>query len=377
MKFYSYDRHTSIVNFSNSILKKYNVTPFHETIEEIDALTKNKKKLCLVLLDGDGEAIQDATLSKKSNLISHRFMNMSSTFPPTTVAATNSLLSGKYPNETGWIGWTTYVEGLNEVVEMFTSKDYVTKKLVSINNVCKGLYPYKTIFELIKEKNPKLSVESVFMLDHGSDNPHTVGDFFAKTDEKLSNMLEGFLYAYCLEPDASLHEYGEDSEQVKTLCNRLDDEVGKLAEKHTDTLFLVIADHAHIKVTPIYCSDYPDFYETLETCFLIEARAASFRIKKGMEKQFLSCYKKYFKKSFALISKKQILKSHLFGYGKNFKDFENILGQYMLIATTDKYFIFNRENEKHEPFVSTHAGGTKRENIISISIFNKRTAEKY
>ena len=27
-------------------------------------------------------------------------------FPPTTTSATTSLLTGKYPIETGWLGWT-------------------------------------------------------------------------------------------------------------------------------------------------------------------------------------------------------------------------------------------------------------------------------
>src|SRR5574344_1435340 len=165
MKFYSYNKDTSIVNFSNSILKRFGVKPFHNTIPEIDTLIKNKKKICVVLLDGNGEAIQNRTLNKDDSIIKNRYMLMSSTFPPTTVAATTALLSGKYPCETGWIGWTTYVDGLNQVVEMFTSRDYITKKKVSINNVCFGLYPFKSIFELIKEKNPTVTTDQVRFLD--------------------------------------------------------------------------------------------------------------------------------------------------------------------------------------------------------------------
>lgn len=376
MKFYSYNKDTSIVNFSNSILKRFGVKPFHNTIPEIDTLIKNKKKICVVLLDGNGEAIQNRTLNKDDSIIKNRYMLMSSTFPPTTVAATTALLSGKYPCETGWIGWTTYVDGLNQVVEMFTSRDYITKKKVSINNVCFGLYPFKSIFELIKEKNPTVTTDQVRFLDTDPSDAQSVDELFIRTDAAIKNMNEGFIYCYSMEPDHSLHAYGSASQTVKNLAKKLNDKMQELADNNPDTLFFTIADHSHILVQPIYCSDFPDFFETLDRCFVVEARAAAFKVKPGKEKEFIQCYKKYFKNDFVLVTKKYILKKHLFGFGENFNGFENILGDFMLIATKNKYFVYNHSRDNHEPFISTHAGGTKEENIIAISVYNKKTATK-
>ena len=45
------DYNNSIVNLSNSILKKFNVNPFHSTIKEIDDLIKNKEKIGIKLVD--------------------------------------------------------------------------------------------------------------------------------------------------------------------------------------------------------------------------------------------------------------------------------------------------------------------------------------
>lgn len=372
MKYYSYDDKNSIINLSNSILKHFGVTPFHSTIGKIDKILENKDKVCLILLDGNGEAIQERTLNKDDSLRTHQKLLVSSTFPPTTVAATNGLLTGKYPCETGWIGWTTYIKRLDQVVEMFTSKDYITKKIVTPKNICYGLYPVKNINELIKEKKPNIFAESIYFLDDKArtslTNPE---DLFAEASKKLCSFDKGFLYVYSMEPDHSLHTYGSNSQIVKDLCFRLNNHVEKLASENKDTLFIVLADHSHILVNPIYLDDYPEFFECLERCFAIEARTAAFKVKNGMENQFVEQYKKNFSNDFSLVDAKDAIKQHLFGHGKNFDDIKDVLGDYILIATSDKYFIYKHTKENHPPFVSTHGGGTKEENIISVSIYNE------
>ena len=46
-----------IVNLSNSILKKFNVPTFHETIPSLDEEIKNSNKVVLILLDAFGKNI--------------------------------------------------------------------------------------------------------------------------------------------------------------------------------------------------------------------------------------------------------------------------------------------------------------------------------
>ena len=40
--------------------------------------------------------------------IKNRIKSITSVFPPTTTAATTSMLSGLNPNEHGWLGWDLY-----------------------------------------------------------------------------------------------------------------------------------------------------------------------------------------------------------------------------------------------------------------------------
>ena len=87
----------SLVNLSNSILKHFGVTPFHDSIPEIDTILKGHDKVVVVLFDGMGQNITRLHLKEDSFIRSHYVHTINSTFPPTTAAATTAFLTGKYP----------------------------------------------------------------------------------------------------------------------------------------------------------------------------------------------------------------------------------------------------------------------------------------
>lgn len=101
-----YDENRNLVNVSNSLLRHYGLETFHPSLRELDAIldeSKNKK-ICLILLDGFGKHIQELHSSSCRYILSHNKRTITSVFPPTTTSATTSLLTGKYPIETGWLG---------------------------------------------------------------------------------------------------------------------------------------------------------------------------------------------------------------------------------------------------------------------------------
>ena len=98
----------TLVNLSNSILKHFGTNTFHNTIPEIDELLKDHKKVVAVLFDGMGQNIVRKHLKENSFIRKNYVTTINSTFPPTTAAATTAFLTGKYPIETGWLGWAEY-----------------------------------------------------------------------------------------------------------------------------------------------------------------------------------------------------------------------------------------------------------------------------
>ena len=70
-----------------------------------------------------GKCIIDGNLDKEGFFQSHLEAVYSSTFPPTTVAATTSMLSGMNPCEHGWLGWDCYFPQINKNVTVFEQGD--------------------------------------------------------------------------------------------------------------------------------------------------------------------------------------------------------------------------------------------------------------
>lgn len=98
---YIYEK--SITNLSCSILKYFGVVPKNETIKEIDDVFGNKKNVITILLDGLGSKVLEENLPKETFLNKHKFMDINSVLPSTTVASTTSFLSGLNPIEHGWL----------------------------------------------------------------------------------------------------------------------------------------------------------------------------------------------------------------------------------------------------------------------------------
>ena len=370
MRFYSYNNKKSLVNLSNSILKKFGVPTFHDSIKEIDDILLNHDKICVVLLDGFGKSVQDANFDKNSPLIKHRFMEISSTFPPTTVAATNGFLSGKYGNETHWLAWAIFDEDSGRSIEMFRGKDYETKEQLIDGAYYRNKYPYKNILELIKENN-----EDVYgngLMHCGGKECTSIGSeiLFNDADRELNKFSKGFLYVYDDEPDHTLHTYGTTAKESKEKMNYLLDKFYDLVEKHKDTLFILIADHSHINCDTIYLDEYPEVKNLVKGAFSLESRMPSFNVKEGKIDEFIKLTEKLWGKYFDIVKKGYFIENKCFGEGENYPNIEKNLGDVTLIAIGDKRMEFGLPEDDLTPIKSNHGGGTKEENIIAVSIFN-------
>ena len=155
MKLYKPNTKNCLVNLSCSILKKFNVEPVHETIKDVDDLLRFSNKIVLLLFDGMGKTQIDKHLNEGAFLSCFKLKEIDSVFPPTTVAATNSLLAGKFPIETGWLGWSSYFKKHDRILNMFTGVDSYTFEMVD-SNAAPEAVGYKNIVQQIKGKNPHM-----------------------------------------------------------------------------------------------------------------------------------------------------------------------------------------------------------------------------
>ena len=123
------DYNNCLVNLSNSILKKFGARTTAGTLPIADKYLEGEyQNVVLLILDALGTSIVEKHLEENGFFRSHMAGALDSVYPPTTVAATTSILSGLYPNEHGWLGWDVYYPQINKNVTVFTNTEQLKEK---------------------------------------------------------------------------------------------------------------------------------------------------------------------------------------------------------------------------------------------------------
>lgn len=359
----------SIMAVSNSFLKYYNIKSDYSSQKDLDKILieKKPKHIIYVLLDGMGLNIVNHFLKDTDALKKHCIKGISSVFPPTTVAATNAVISGVPPLVNGHIGWVQYFEKEDVNLAVFLNKDYYDDNRVIEENLQSKYLKFESIFDKIqKNTNVKTSVLFPSFVPNGSDS-------FKEEIEKVliitDNTDSSFSYLYWTEPDLSEHVYGIKSNQVGTVLKDLNEDFEDLLNNiNDDTLVVCIADHGltDIEEIPLY------EYQTLNNMLLrqpsIEPRAINFFVKPEFTKEFKIEFNNNFSDKFELLTQKEFLDSKLLGEGVQHTMLNSFIGDYIGIAKS-KYMFALHEGKQ---YTAHHAGMTKDEMIVPLIVFSKK-----
>lgn len=313
IKYPDYDR--SILSIASSVLKYFGVTDCeHKTLSEFDEmLNKNYKNVIVMLFDGLGVSAIKEHLNENDFLRRNFVCPISSVFPSSTVAATTSIQSGYSPLETGWIGWDLYFDEIGENVTVFKNTLQRNGEVVADYNVPLKYIPYKNICDRIKEvrgRNTAYMV-SVFSKYHSK----SVNDI-CKTVYRLSKRWKRkYIYTYWWQPDNLMHIYGVNSEEVKQEIKKINNEIENLCTKLKNSLVIITADHGQIDCVNEYLEDYPILTDMLKLPPSIEPRAVNFFIKEDKIEDFKIEFDKVFCNSFRLMTKEEVFRKNLLGYG--------------------------------------------------------------
>ena len=365
------DYNNCITNLACSILKEFGVEKESKqglvACEEI--FREQYKNVVVLLLDGMGTSIIEKNLSKDGFFAKHLITTYSSVFPPTTVAATTSIDSGKEPVEHSWLGWECYYKEIDKNVTVFLNTEAGTQEAAADFPVAYTYCGYESVVQQIIEKGGKAYYATPFV------EPYP--DNFEAICDRVENLCqkEGkkYIYAYWNEPDFTMHKKGCHHEESVRLLQNLEKRVEKLCENLQDTLVIVTADHGHIDAESVAIEEYPEIMECLVRLPSIEPRALSLFVKEGLEKQFETVFHQAFGEKFLLLTKEQVKEKKLFGLGVEHPQFDSMLGDYLAVAI-DNLAIFNTREEK-EKFIGVHAGLTEEE--MNIPLIAIKRAAKY
>ena len=355
----------SLVSVSTSILHYYNVdNPGHKSLSELDQILQenNPRNIVFMLFDGFGYNLMLRNLKPDSFLRQHIVRSISSTFPPTTVAATTAVCSGLYPIESAWLGWFSYFKEIDDIVTTFSNLRQSDDKPVELPNLARKYMPYTSIGSKIHSKNPDVKYTEIATY---LDEKLTLEQMEEKITKLISEQGKNFIYCYWPDPDHTMHEFGVTHPNTLKVENTIDEFVKNLtSKKNKDTIFIVIADHGLIDTQYIYLKNYPTLYCQLKRSYTIENRAASLFVKdvKKFEEDFS---KSNLPNYFTLYEKKDFLESGLLGTGTAHKMVDELVGDITLVAK-DKYSLAIEKSD-HE-FIGIHAGMTEDEMLVPLIV---------
>ena len=360
-----------ILSISNTLLRYYGAPAKECRLPKLDdALKTNPKNVVFMILDGMGIDMMQHQLSRFSFLRRHIKDKISSVFPPTTVAATTTYYSGLEPIEHGWLGWAPYFKHLNRPVEMYTNKDYYTGE--PVGEKVSDRIPYQHIFERIKSVNSAVQTTQFYP---STIDPEGAPDFQAMCDRILKQSKESgeqFIVAYWADPDHTSHGFGPYSKEIKDVLKDLNAKVKDLCAQLKDTLVIISADHGHIENNnEVMVDNYPVLVDCLAAPLGLDMRAQSVVLKPGKEEQFVQLFNKYLKPDFMLIKSEDAVTNGLFGKGQPHPMAKDILGDYLIIAKTEKTLIQRFPNDTYKRLLGAHSGLTNREMIVPLILIKK------
>ncbi len=385
------DYENCLVNLSNSILKKFDAGTTAKTLPLADPyLEKNYKNVVVLLLDAMGMSIIEKHLKEDGFFRSHLAGSLDSVYPPTTVAATTSMLSGLYPNEHGWLGWDLYFPQLNKNVTVFQnteqlkekegaqptdaasdgSKKWTEDSLEEVRPAADHkagftYLPYKNIIEKINDAGGHAYPVMPFLPPY----PQTIEEILKQIEALCKESEEKFIYAYWNEPDATMHRTGTMSNDTHKMVTELETMIEETVSRLSDTLFLITADHSHIDSKNLCLLDYPEITECLLRMPSMEPRTLNLFVKYEYKESFPEIFRRYFKDAFLLLTREQVLSNAVFGPGESREDLGAMIGDYVALAVSNES-IFNTHMEAQE-MPGVHAGLTREEIEIPLIVIEK------
>ena len=222
------DYQNSILNLVNSILHNYGAPHRYTTLPEADEiLKKDYRHVVLLVLDGMGVSVLERFLPEESFLRSHFQKEISSVFPPTTVAATTTLESGLAPAEHGWLGWSMYFPEIQDKVNVFLNTTG-SGGVIEGELLADRMMPYE-----------KLGSQIMHACEAKAYEVSPFGDYHIDTFEELLSGVKtlcrrdekNYLYVYWPEPDHVMHEGGCTCREAGEWLKKIDRELEKLSEE--------------------------------------------------------------------------------------------------------------------------------------------------
>lgn len=362
--------HANLVNVSATLAEYLGQPNHHPTLPVLQrALNEhNYRNIVYLVVDGMGSRLMAKNLPVKSFLRRHQAQELTSVFPPTTVAATTTILSGLTPAEHGWFAWSVDFDG--DVIELFANRNFYTKELTKDRAFAEHQLPYqyffaqkptdRTLYGVMPDiVNNSLRVPNYHEYHNWRQLTRYLRTVCHQPDRK-------FVYTYFADLDATMHHYGTTARSARKLINTIDRGLAKLVKQCPDTLFVITADHGQIDLTgytPIYAD--PAITNCLQHPIALDPRGACFTVKPGQRDAFQKAFAKY-ANDYTLFPTQTLIDQGVFG-GVPSPAYRKHLGDFIAIGgPTGKMLVFapGKEYRVHDHLYRAHHTGLTPDEVF-------------
>ena len=363
------DWNNSILNISATLAEFLGAPNENATLQVLkDELAKGYKNVVYMCFDGMGINPLEINLDKKDFLRAHIVKTLTSTFPSTTTNATTSLATNKYPLEHGWLGWSIRFDEIGRNVDVYLRRDSQTGEEIGdyaypmiddgdcyFYHATRNDYEINTVFPKYISCKPEYNrviqgLEDIF---------DVVRDICGKSGKQ-------FVYAYCPEPDHSMHENGVTNPDTQQMIQSISDKLQQLCAQTRDTLFIVSADHGQVDVEGyVDIRDDEELNSMLECPLYLDSRSPAFKVKRGMKGKFAKLFRERYGGDFVLYKTSDLIKRGYFGERG---EYGYLLGDFVASGTyTNKMFIPPKFEVDYK---KGHHTALTKEMLVPLILFN-------
>jgi predicted AlkP superfamily pyrophosphatase or phosphodiesterase len=252
----------SILNLASSLSRHFGVTTKHPVLRSPPQL-EGAETVVLLIVDGLGQwqlekHVAEGDAPNLKALLEHaQHRTITSVFPSTTMAAMTSIHTATSPAESGWLGYTLWLEEVGAVTEMIAQINLETKKQLEDRGFLRAVSGAYSALERagvnVFAVQPQAYRGSWLnewywqgAAQLGYATANTVGSVALPTLETSGRKL---VVLYWADYDTVCHKHGPSSTAASDEISAVDHALGRLLSKlPTDgkTAFLLTADHGQV-----------------------------------------------------------------------------------------------------------------------------------
>ena len=339
--------HGSIVNLMSSVLEGLGVeAELYAPLPQLEpsGLAAQKNTVLMVI---DGLGYQFLTQRGAGGaLFRHLEARITSVFPPTTVCAITTFMTGMAPRQHGLTGWFTYFRELGSVTAVLPFKPrFGGAPFTEAGVDAEAFFGQGSVFDRVRAHSfavlPKRIIDSAYSRAYCASAERraytSLEEYFRCVREIVLNGAErNYIYAYWPGLDKLAHIYGIGSAEVAAHFSELDAAFAAFVAsiQGSDTRLIVTADHGFIDVRPenhISLDDHPELENTLMLPLCGEPRTAYCYVRPEQTDRFEEYVQTKLEHCATLMRSEELIEGGYFGPGKSHPRLLERIGHYAIL----------------------------------------------